>query len=881
MQIDRKHVARRCAAAVAVGVILLEVPSLAEHSGLWPDEIVFFETSGSAEALQALKDGDAHLAAASFAPWDAGYAWANSAESYGTSLELWVNPASVGDTARFSDGRLNPFALSAVRDVLPSLLDLASVAREWSSNTGSAGSPRRTVLDARFDLCAEAFGACVPDGNASLLDEERAIETIEAALIDAGCATGERYSYSRGWYDASESFGVVGLWVSEFGTQSAPDLCYHVSSQLSKAGIDVDLGDWTDDEAEWPWRWSRPTNGDWGFYVRQTSPDSIDREPFDVLDRFISCSEWAAGYAWPDAFLPFALPSLAADGLSSEGPTRYTFSDWAEYEELLVADDAFASSICSWRFPLLDETRTWMWAEDVDVLVDLAAGIAGSYLWGHTVRFVDEDGEPDPGGRIDVACPALFDGAWNPIGGTTSTVARMVQRPTEDWFLYPDPHTGLYVSHLVDEAICTVPSGLPMEPTHDYVAVEYEDEIRVPEDAWCAWSVDQGAFVTVGERHPDGLTARTKTVCTFTDDLFDNLWHDGSHVSVADFVMRFILRFEQGDEGSWLYDVSKAWEFRTFLRGFKGARITSTDPLTIEVYDDRVCPDPETQVFERIGELFWPYYGSGMAPWHTMFVGFLVFDWDWGPVLAEIPARYYGYDVPAQQNWIAGETLNELFGAVVEMESGACLDDSHNLLEMTPWTCGLLGFVDDDEVCERFRNLARFVEEHGHLWIGNGPMLIDQVDDEDGAIYGVRFDAYRHDTSCWLEFGDPVLAEIVLPEMDVIRAGEPWSLDVEILTMEGVPYPMDEIESVSYCISPIEEEWSLFEVPEPDSPLLPEEAELIADGRARIDVSAETTEEILSNEDCDGLEWRLDIVAILKPVALAARGSMFILTETR
>ena len=160
-------------------------------------------------------------------------------------------------------------------------------------------------------------------------------------------------------------------------------------------------------------------------------------------------------------------------------------------------------------------------------------------------------------------------------------------------------------------------------------------------------------------------------------------------------------------------------------------------------------------------------------------------------------------------------------------------------------------------------------------------MMIDRVDAEDGAIYGVRFDAYRHDASRWLEFGDPMLAEIVLPGAGVIRAGEPWSLDVVILTADGEPYPIDEVESVSYCISPIEEVWSLEGIAEPDAPLLSGDAEPIGDGRARIDVSAETTVEKLSNEDWDGLEWRLDIVAILKPVALAARGSMVILTETR
>ena len=65
--------------------------------------------------------------------------------------------------------------------------------------------------------------------------------------------------------------------------------------------------------------------------------------------------------------------------------------------------------------------------------------------------------------------------------------------------------------------------------------------------------------------------------------LFDTVkWHDGSPISVADFVMYMIETIDPGKEGSAIYDQSLAISVTATLDGFKGFRITSTDPLTIE-----------------------------------------------------------------------------------------------------------------------------------------------------------------------------------------------------------------------------------------------------------------------------------------------------------
>jgi peptide/nickel transport system substrate-binding protein len=50
---------------------------------------------------------------------------------------------------------------------------------------------------------------------------------------------------------------------------------------------------------------------------------------------------------------------------------------------------------------------------------------------------------------------------------------------------------------------------VPVIRTHDWLTLDTLPEIDVPEDTWIDWDAKSGRFVTVGERHPEGITART------------------------------------------------------------------------------------------------------------------------------------------------------------------------------------------------------------------------------------------------------------------------------------------------------------------------------------------------------------------------------------
>jgi len=84
-------------------------------------------------------------------------------------------------------------------------------------------------------------------------------------------------------------------------------------------------------------------------------------------------------------------------------------------------------------------------------------------------------------------------------------------------------------------------------------------------------------------------------------------WHDGSSISAADFVMAIIMTFDRAYPDSPIYDESYVPLFESFQETFKGFRITSTDPLTVELYSDLYSSDAELNV----GTL-WPGSPAGL-----------------------------------------------------------------------------------------------------------------------------------------------------------------------------------------------------------------------------------------------------------------------------
>ena len=803
------------------------LPPCAGGSSLWPDQIVFFEEVDQSKVLAQMVDGDTHLYGNAFQATlyqdilDYGLP---VTFSYGSFNELLLNPAvDENDEPFFQDGRFNAFGLRSVREAMYYLIDRNYIVEEILNGLGVA---RWTMLDPNFPPYTQAIEACRALELKYQADDATAWALIEADMMAAGAEL-----IAGLWHYNGEPVEIIGLIRVE---DERLEIGNYFADKLEAQGFTVERIERRSAELAPIWLLGNPNDGEWSYYTGGWISNLIDRDQGGDYDFQYTPRGWAVplNQGYPMHLFPEA--DDAFDKLARR--------DYATIEERIdllgIAENGAAD--CAWDQWLFSAASPWATASDVRVLVDVAAGISGAYIWAHTARFVDADGAPVQGGTMRMASPSMLTQPWNPVAGSNWLYDAMIQRATEDWYIFPDPFTGLGQPHLVERATVTCVEGTPMGATLDYVTVDFVPVINVPADAYCDWDAVNEQFITVGEKFPDGSTARTKTTITYVDDLFGNLWHDGSQFSFADMLLVYITGIDFGKPDSPYYDEATVAATEQFLTVHKGLVIESMDPLTISIYDDRFYLDAEVQVFNR-GAIVWPYYSQGMAPWHTLAVGMKA-EAAGTTVFSEDKADYLGVD---RQNWIAGEQLqllvNELATAQIE--------------NFIPYENVLGTYITDDEVVTRYANLSSFLTTYDHLWVGNGPMMIESIDPIAKIIVGVRFEDYCHDLEEFLAFSNPRFAEVGIAGPDTVAIGSEAVFDVTI-TEAGEAYPAADMSEIKYLAFDATGELAFSG-----------DGVITGDGAATITLTADDTAMLVPGSS------KIEVIAVLYPVAKPSFGS--------
>src|SRR3989442_3679336 len=251
----------------------------------------------------------------------------------------------------------------------------------------------------------------------------------------------------------------------------------------------------------------------------------------------------------------------------------------------------------------------------VKVVPDLAGGVTGSLLWPYTIRYAGRSG-----GTLKFDVGMLWTEAWNRMGGSGTIFDATLYQATQDYPTIRDPYRGLDLPQRIERAEVFIKQGLPVTKTLDWVSLQRVPEIRVPQDAFISWDPKAQRFLTVGDKYPQGLTARTKVVVYFERDLFKKVqWHDGTALSLGDIMLNWILTFDTAMEPSGIYDASAVPAFQSFEQTFRGFRIVQQDPLVAEIYSDGFTLDAEAIAASAAGASW--ATGSGPAPWHTVTLG--------------------------------------------------------------------------------------------------------------------------------------------------------------------------------------------------------------------------------------------------------------------
>ena len=734
----------------------------------------------------------------------------NYAQSFGNYSELTFNPAG---PVFEGTGKLNPFSVPAVREAMNWLVDRDFIVQELY---GGLATPRYLPITNAFPDYARLIDVARQLELTYAHNPAKAQEVITAEMEGLGAEFVDGQ-----WMYEGEQVEIIVLIRTEDVRREIGD---YVSGLLEDLGFAVTRDYKAAAEASPIWIRGNPPDGEFHIYTGGWVTTVVSRDQAGNFDFFYT----PRGLSFPlwQAYTPGAEFDEIADRLG-----RRDFATLAERREL------FARAL---ELSMQDSTRVWLinqlsaspYRDGVSVAADLAGGINGSRLWPYTLRKGDE-----AGASVTIAMPSILPEPWNPVAGSNWVFDTMLQRGMSDVGTMPDPYTGLAWPQRIERAEVTVQTGLPVGSTHDWVTLEFADTIDVPEDAWIDWDAESQTFITVGEKHPEGLTALRKSVVYYPDDLSSLTWHDGSPVDLADVVIGTILTFERANEASAIYDESAVPGFDQFQESFRGWRIASEDPLVIESYSDVYGLDAEANV-----TTFFP----GQSAWHMLGLG----------ILAEADGELAFSSDKAQAeeiewtSYIAGPSLEILASQLEQAAADGYI----------PYAPTLSNYVSAEDIAARWANLASWYGEKEHFWVDLGPYYLEDAFPVEGTVVMKRNAAYGDDPDKWLRFAEPMIANAVVDGPGRVSIGSEATYEVAV-DFNGAPYAVADVNTVSYLVFNAVGELAFSG-----------EAEAVEDGLWQVTLTEEQTAQLETGAN------RLEIAIAPIPVSVPSFASMEFVT---
>ena len=786
----------------------------ASRTGGWLDTIVIVQEPDSNSAVARLEAGDLHMYADDIAGEAAIQAMESDAiqtrTQYGLFDELLFNLATCQDEAQF-----NPFVNQTIRVAMNYAIDRNYVAQELYN--GMAVPKYTTLAEASADRARFAAEIRAIEAQ-NAYDLEKAREIISAEMETMG-ATLE----NDVWTFNGEPIVLQFLIRSE-DTRLA--IGGYIATQLEELGFTVERVERTSGELSPIWNAGDPTLCEWHLYTGAWSQTQIDRGSESAFEQY-----------YTNRVLPWPLWALYAPVPELDEASRKIYNnDFASIEERteLIRTALTLSEEYATRNWITSRTTLVPFRNEVSVTTDLAGGVSGTPLWSKTIRFADE-----VGGSMNIGLPSVFTEPWNPVAGSNWVFDQMVLRGISDLGIYTDPNTGVGILGRVERAEMTVREGYPMTSQSDWVTLAFEPEVVVPDDAWAGWDATNQVFLTAADVFTETQTALVKSTVYYPADLFSTVtWHDGSPMSVADFIIPMITAFDLGDPASAYYDEALVPVRDSFVASFKAVRIASTDPLVIETWTDVGALDAENAV-----QSWWPAaaYDFSDAAWHNMA---LMLRGEGNGGFAFTADKAAANEIE-QTNLIAGPSLDVLAGELISATEESFI----------PYAPTLGEYITAEDAAARYTNLAEFARRYGHYMISTGPYFLSGVFPVEGQAVLTHYAAHPDLASRFAGFAAPASPVVEIDGPARVTIGEEAAFDVFVDVFDG-PYPMDDIEAINYLV---------FDAT--GAMVAQGAAEGVEDGVWQVVLGSDVTGALAEGSN------RLDIVAVSKLVAIPTLAS--------
>jgi len=675
--------------------------------------------------------------------------------SFGSFDELTMNPI-----LKFKDGRLNPVGDPKIREAINYLVDRNYIASEIF---GGLAVPKYMALTSAFADYARYIDVARNIENKYAYNFDKANQLIAAEMTTLGA----KQDANGKWLDLDGKTPITLIFIIRT-EDKRKDIGDYMANQFEKVGFTVDRQYKTRKEASPIWNGSDPNDGKWNVYTGGWISTVISRDDGTNFGYYYtplgSTSPLWQNYT-PSADFTDVCNKLWTNNFASMDERAQLFKK--------ALDLSLQDSVRVW---LVDQISFSPQTAKLAVTYDLAGGVAGAGLWPYTMQFKGQEG-----GTVRWAQPGVLVDPWNPIGGSNWIYDQSVIRATQDYGTIANPYTGLALPQRVAKADIVAKTGLPIGKTLDWVTLTFQDKIDVPADAWADWDAKNQKFITVGEKFASGTTANIKVTVTYPDDLFTTVkWHDGSALSMGDFIMGMIMTFDTAKPDSAIYDEAQTATLDAYLSHFKGVKIESTSPLVITTYDDQYQLDAENNVIS-----WWPNYLYGPGSWHAVAAGVLA---ETNKELAFTTDKADKLSVE-WMSYIAGPSL-----AILDKYVQQAATDNY-----IPYAPTMGQYVTADEAKARWANLEAWYKAHGSFWIGTGPFYLESVFPVEGSVTIARNPDFVDPSDKWAGFAAPQIPVIDLTGPAEVAIGSTATFNVNI-SYNNAPYAQANIDGVKYLV---------------------------------------------------------------------------------
>jgi peptide/nickel transport system substrate-binding protein len=790
--------------------------------GAWVDEVVFIEEPDASKAVNMMEAGDAQLYGLGISDPKVLAKLKESKKltteyAYGSTSELTFNPASFKDATK-----INPFTVPAIREAMNWLVDRNYIAKEIY---GGVAIPMYTVFNPIFPDFAKVADVAKGIEIQYAYNQAKGKDVIATEMKKLGAElTNGKWNYK------GAPVTLIFLIRTEDERRGMGD---YISKQLEDIGFTVDRQYKTAAEASPIWSAGDPAEGKWHMYTGGWASTAINRDLGANFEFYYNPRSTQGSSPLWQAYKPASDFDKLSDRLN-----RGDFKDAAERTQLM-AQALPLSMKDSVRIFMVNRISGYPRPSNLTVSVDLAAG-PFSGMWPFTIQ---SDGKA--GGQVKIAQPSMLTQPWNVVAGSNFLYDNTINRATRNPATLPDPYTGLPWAQLVSSAEVTVQQGLPVFKTLDWVTLKTAPSIEVPKDAWADWDAEKQAFITAGERFTQTVTAKSKTVVTFDKDMFKTKWHDGSNLSIGDFVVSFIMGFDRAKEKSPIFDETAVTSFNSFMKFFKGARIVQKDPLVIEWYTDQIYLDSEVMATAAANGFF-PLYLQGNAPWHVIALG------NQADAAKEL-AYGQSKSTKLKVDWIstiAGPSL-----PILEKYLNQSLTKP-----FLPFEKVLSQYVTADEAATRYKNASAFYKQYGHLWIGNGPFYLYSVKPTEKVVTIRKFASFADDSTKWARFSEPKTPTAAITGPNRVTVGQAADFTINV-NFKKDPYPMKDIDAVKFLV-----------VDATGNLAVSGDAKAVKDGQWTATLTADQTSKLATGSN------RLEVIVVSKLVAIPAAESLQFVT---